>query len=118
MADETYRGLLENISETSGTYKQMLAAIAEGGGGGGGGVLVATVDMQTRALDKTWKQLDEAVFAVVKINEATNKLTLPVLITARESETSFMVASMSAANPATTMVFAATSEDGYPVIQT
>lgn len=36
MADDTYRGLLENISETSGTYKQMLQAIADGGGGGGG----------------------------------------------------------------------------------
>lgn len=35
MPDDTYRGLLENISETPGTYKQMLKAIADGGSGGG-----------------------------------------------------------------------------------
>lgn len=35
MPDDTYRGLLENISETSGTYNQMLKAIASGGSEGG-----------------------------------------------------------------------------------
>lgn len=117
MADETYRGYLENISETSGTYKQMLAAIAEGGGGGGGGVLVATVDAQTVALDKTWKQIDEAPFTVVKTNDGTNNVTLPVLSTTRASATKLKVNCMSPEDPSQLITFTATSEDGYPVIQ-
>lgn len=56
MADETYRGLLENISETSGTYKQMLQAIA-GGGGGSSGLCVLTDD----TLDKSYNDLLEMV---------------------------------------------------------
>lgn len=61
MTDETYRGLLENISETSGTYKQMLQAIAEGGGGGGG-MLVANMATNTGELDKTWQEIYDAPF--------------------------------------------------------
>lgn len=53
MADETYRGLLENISETSGTYKQMLQAIASGGSGGSSGLCVLT----DGTLDKSYNDL-------------------------------------------------------------
>ena len=34
--------------------------IGSGGGGGGGGALVCSVDLQTGALDKTWKEIHDA----------------------------------------------------------
>ena len=37
-----------------------------GGGGSGGGVLVVNIDMQTRTLDKTWKEISDAPFAVLR----------------------------------------------------
>lgn len=86
-------------------------------GGGGGGVLVANFDLQTRALDKTWKQIDEAPFTVVKTNDGTNHVTLPVLSTSRSSATQLRVNCMSPEDPSQALTFTATSEDGYPVVQ-
>lgn len=83
-----------------------------------GGVLVATVDTQTYALDKTWKEIDEAPFTVVRINDGTNHLKLPVLAIVRSSPTQLKVTCMSPEDPTGGMTFVATSEDGYPVLQT
>lgn len=116
MPDDTYRGLLENISETSGTYNQMLKAIAEGGGAGGG-VLVANVDTQTFTLDKTWAEIDEAPFTVAKIKEGKNNLSLPVLSTIRSSAKRFIVTCLYPEEQSGVMQFVATSADGYPVYQ-
>lgn len=116
MPDDTYMGLLENISETSGTYKQMLQAIAAGGGAGGG-VLVANVDTQTYTLDKTWAEIDEATFTVVKINDGKNNLSLPVISTIRSSAKRFIVTCLYPEEQPGVMQFVATSADGYPVVQ-
>lgn len=43
------------------TYKMLLGDIALGGGGGGGGILVATLDTSTGTLDKTWKEIYDAM---------------------------------------------------------
>ena len=37
------------------------------GGGSGGGVLVVTLDSDTGALDKTWQELFDATFPVIRI---------------------------------------------------
>lgn len=60
MADETYRGLLENISETPGTYKQMLQAIAEGGGGSGALILTSSIVDGIQTLDHTMQEIYDA----------------------------------------------------------
>lgn len=124
------------------TYKMLLGAIAGGGSGGlpdyseandgdvlaiengeptwaapGGRVLVANVDPQTYTLDKTWAEIDAAPFAVAKINDGTNNLTMPVLSTNSASSNSFKVFCFYLEAQSSVMVFEATSEDGYPVAQ-
>ena len=53
---------------TTGEVIALIKAIGGGGGGSsGGGVLVVHADMQTRALDKTYKEIADAGFAVLPI---------------------------------------------------
>ena len=68
-------------------YKEIVDAIGSGGGGGtGGGVLVVGVTMTetTATLDKTWKEIHDASFAVVSETQegegsVINKNIWPVL---------------------------------------
>ena len=51
-------------------YKEIVDAIGSGGGGGtGGGVLVVSPNMDTGVLDKTWKEITDAPFAVLKFTD-------------------------------------------------
>lgn len=56
--DGTYN-LQNTVSSGTGT-------LSWASGSSGGGVLVVNVDMQTRTLDKTWKEISDAPFAVVR----------------------------------------------------
>lgn len=111
MADETYRGLLENISETSGTYKQMLQAIAEGGGGGGG-MLVANMAPNTGELDKTWQEIYDAPFCIIKINDnAVFSFVINKIAEYYLSAYAFDGEDMKF------LAFATNAPDGYPTLQ-
>ena len=90
-----------------------------GGGGGGGGALIATLNMQTGALDKTWTEINNADLAFVSINGGDMKATGFVAITA-PSEMGYIVGAISFGESETGIVmlhFAAESADGYPVMQ-
>lgn len=98
-------------------YKEIVDAI--GSGGGGGGALIATLNMQTRALDKTWTEINSADLAFVSINEAGMKITGLVALTA-QAEGAYVVGAISYGESETGIVmlrFAAESADGYPVMQ-
>lgn len=89
------------------------------GGGGGGGALIATLNMQTGALDKTWTEINSADLAFVSINEGGMKATGFVALTA-PSEVGYVVGAISYGESETGIVmlrFAAESADGYPVMQ-
>ena len=90
-----------------------------GGGGGGGGALIATTNIQTGALDKTWNEINDADLAFVSINEPTLKATGFVAITV-PSENAYFVGAISYSDTETGMGmlhFTTDSADGYPVIQ-
>lgn len=55
----------------------VLAKVLGGGGGGssGGGVLVVNVDEDTGALDKTWQEIHDASFAVIKTTDSNGSYT-------------------------------------------
>lgn len=112
MADETYRGLLENISETSGTYKQMLQAIAEGGGSGG--ILICTYT--DGVLDKTWQEIydaiSESMLCIIQMPYSTGDqygVHMYMINTVEHSEGAYGVVTES---PYT--LYLATSADDYP----
>lgn len=108
MADETYRGLLENISEASGTYKQMLQAIAAGGGG----MLVANMDPNTGELDKTWQEIYDAPFCIIKINDnAVFSFVINKIAEYYLSAYAFDGENMQF------LAFATNAADGYPSLQ-
>ena len=99
-------------------YKEIVDAIGSGGGGGGG-ALIATLNMQTGALDKTWTEINNADLAFVSINEGGMKATGFVAITV-PSESGYIVGVISHSESETGIVmlhFAAESADGYPVMQ-
>lgn len=121
--EEWLNGLVEH--ETTLTPKNRCEAWmkeiidASGGGGGGGGALIATLNMQTGALDKTWTEINNADLAFVSINEGGMKATGFVAITV-PSESGYIVGAISYGESETGIVmlhFAAESADGYPVMQ-
>ena len=58
-------------------YKEIVDAIGSGGGGGtGGGVLVVNLDPQTNALDKTWNEINNAAFAIIKYIDPNTEATI------------------------------------------
>lgn len=108
--------------------EQFLQAIIDNGGGGGGGgtgggVLVVGVDMQTMSLDKTWKEINDAPFAVVHLPNSQYELSFAfVYMTAKNpitGEGTVLIANGSAESEAITfynLVFIAATEDDYPVL--
>ena len=119
---------LNNIATGSGEIppypenreEQYLDAIAKNGGGGGGsggGVLVVGLDMQTGVLDKTWQEIHDADFAVLKFdNEGTTVCPLRNVEDAGDEwDVSFVAFGP---NGAGTVFFGiADSANGYPVMQ-
>lgn len=100
------------------TGEVIALAKAFGGGGGGssgGGVLVVNFDMQTRTLGKTWKEISDAPFAVLKFPHpemAGDTISYDPIVYSIKSRT-YKVRFNDPAYGVTE--FVADSEDGYPV---
>lgn len=118
---------LNNIATGSGEIppypenreEQYLDAIARnGGGGGGGGVLVVHGDGDTGVLDKTWQEIADADFAVMKGGGGGFTLIAPLVSTeAVENEYYVTFADISVGGTITYYNGLATSASGYPVLQ-
>lgn len=90
-----------------------------GGGGGGGGVLVVTLDEDTHTLDKTWKEIHDAPYAVIQIIDSTYGHRFMSIYAVDYSEGQYAVVAASAEidPPSITYnmeVFFTNSENGYP----
>ena len=111
---------------TSAKLNHMEDGIAAGGGSGGGGVLVVGLDMTTYALDKTWQEIYDAMaagqIAVIGYAMETGDALISGLYTvvqANGQSGSYSVATLSLdINEVAVATFAASSADGYPVLQT
>lgn len=106
-------------SETSGDW-----VLQPSEGGTGGGVLVVSFDPQTGALDKTWKEIHDASFAVVHASESPYETTIvlihSILKNADTGECTVQGASSSVESATVTwynVLFIAESENDYPVMQ-
>lgn len=115
---------LENsatVTQTNENFNRVLDIIDNGSGGGGGtggGALIATLNLQTGALDKTWTEINDAGLAFVSINEGGMKVTGLVALTA-PTEDGYVVGAISFGENETGIVmlrFMAESADGYPVM--
>lgn len=87
----------------------MAAAMGGGGGGGssGGGVLVVHVD-ENEVLDKTWQEIKESPFAVLKVEDEYRASWLAVSL-ARNYDGIYKVF-------IDEDTYTADSPDGYPVL--
>ncbi len=105
-------------------YKEIVDAIGSGGGGGGGGggVLVCTLDGQTGALDKTWKEIYDAPFTVVRYLNSPFETSIGYIYSTSKNpitgECTILVAFGNAESDTVTWYnssFVATTENDYPV---
>ena len=85
-----------------------------GGGGSSGGVLVVGLDMQTMTLDKTWQEIVDAGFAVLPYSEDGETTVIFYLYSYTNNGSSYGVVFK---QQAIELTCAATSADGYPVVQ-
>lgn len=88
-------------------------------GGDGSGVLEVGYDFLTGALDKTWQEINDAPFAVIKREEEGKKST-DIVITTMVAEDIFIVGVAEAEGGESsvswsTKGFSANSADAYPV---
>lgn len=97
---------------------------AQGGGGGGGGVLVVEMDALTMTLNKTWKEIHDAPFAVVHYSESSSETSICHIYQMSKhpvtGECLLMVALGGAESDVVTWynsLFVATTENDYPVMQ-
>lgn len=101
----------------------ILAALVNGGGGSGGGgsgVLLVGLDMSTFALDKTWQEIVDAPFAVIKMPHDGEAGTVYgyAVITKSVCNTSAQLYRVVFTDPDPvigSVNFDATTADGYPV---
>lgn len=102
------------------TFLQAIIDNGSGGGGGtGGGVLIVGIDIETMILDKTWKEIHDAPFAVVR-SETSIGYIYTMAKHPVTGECVLMVALGGAENETVTWhnsVFVATTENDYLVMQ-
>lgn len=79
----------------------------------GGGVLVCTTNMQTMALDKTWQEIHDSVFAVIVIQISEDDISRVVVAETVANNGQFVVNGYMGN---TLYAWIATSADGYPVL--
>lgn len=114
------------IKWTGSAWDYSNAGQSSGGGGSGGGVLVVGVDMTTHALDKTWQEIYDAMAAgqiavIGYAMDAGDALIAgrSIVVQALGQSGSYSVAALAVnINEAAVATFAASSADGYPVMQT
>jgi hypothetical protein len=101
----------------------VIDAIGSGGGGGGGGVLVVTATMGSGGvtLDKTWAEINNADYPIIKFLAGGGTMLLPIFAVAQSSEAYDVVAGMPQNQGGqyifTSSTFTTDSADGYPVMQ-
>ena len=96
--------------------EEELAAIAEmfsnmAGGSSGGGVLVVHVDTDTYTLDKTWKEMHDSSFCVIKMSSSSSIVYAYVNNILKYNSEYIVVATMGGESAS----FTTNSADGYPV---
>lgn len=99
-------------------YKEIVDAIGSGGGGGtGGGVLVVNADVETGIFDKTWKEINDASFAVIKYLD-DNTLSTFFVVETSSLPIGYVVKGVGVfANDITLVNATASTENDYPVFQ-
>lgn len=96
---------------------------ALGGGAGGGGLVVANLDRTTFALDKTWEQIHNAGFSVIKTTvegENSRAFGYFIIIGTASSSNVYSIDAIEYSiddGSATVYTFVTNSEDGYPVVK-
>lgn len=93
--------------------------IGGGSGGSGGGVLVVHANEVTRALDKTWQEIHDADFAVLKLSDFSDGDFVRFAITSQVEEAEGVYAAnfVYVGKVPTPYVYITDSPDGYPVMQ-
>ena len=88
--------------------------IGSGGGGGGGGanLLIATLDLGTGALDKTWNEINNADYCVA-MTTGDGKTFMPIYEIYEDGGAYFVSFTPLGS---TSVTFEASSADGYPVM--
>jgi hypothetical protein len=99
-------------------YKEIVDAIGSGGGGGtGGGVLVATMDLDTGALDKTWQEILSAAFCVIVLDYGTDGKDYLSITHIISDESGKVIEANTGNTTKPKMTFIASSANDYPVAQ-
>lgn len=101
------------------TFLQAIIDSGSGGGGGtGGGALIATLNMRTRALDKTWNEINNADVAYISVSDSGMIMMMFVSLI-NQAELGYVVGAVGIhpESGITTFQFMADSADGYPVMQ-
>jgi len=108
---------------TSENLNKLEQGVAAAGGGGGGGVLVVGADMDTMTLDKTWKEIADAPFAIIKtpMSEYANGYILIFETEEYNGTYSVSCAAFDVDSQGVVslgqLIFETNSENGYPVLQ-
>lgn len=100
--------------------EEWLEFAGSGGGGGQGGsnVLVVNCDTSTYTLDKTWKEIHDAEFAVIRVEVSGGSTQFAYIDSVQHVESYSITAHVVAVNGTISlMAFLATAENGYPVAQ-
>jgi len=99
------------------TFLQAIIDIGSGGGGGGG-ALIATLNMQTMALDKTWNEINNADIAYISVSDGGGIIMMFVSLI-NHAALGYFVGAVGIHPEAgvTAFQFVADSADGYPVMQ-
>ena len=88
--------------------------LAGGGGGGGANVLEVGIDIMTGALNKTWREINEA-FPLVYITGETSGTSIKMIATSLTKDAAG-TCYVQAQTIEGQMMLIANNEDGYPVI--
>lgn len=99
-----------------GTEIALIKALGGNGGGSGGGVTVVTFDFDTGTLDKTWQELFDATFSVIRISQPDTMMLYYVQYVFERAplgggDTEYVVQASFLTN---VIEFVASSASGYP----
>lgn len=107
---------------TSEKLNKLEQGVAEAGGGSGGGFLKVGIDDED-ALDKTWKEIHDALLAgyyvVISFEPITGIVATNRIILTNQTENSYEVTAAEIAQDGNLafITYATDSENGYPVLK-
>lgn len=99
------------------TFLQAIIDNGGGGGGTGGGVLVATMDLDTGELDKTWQEILSAAFCVIVLDYGTDGKEYLSIMSIYSNESGKVIEAKTGNTVKPKMTFIASSANDYPVAQ-